>query len=355
MSIDVQVSVSHPGFAMAVATCFPSNGVTAVFGPSGCGKTTLLRAIAGLERNVAGRIVFKDDIWLENGYSVPTYQRGVGMVFQDPSLFSHLTVQENLYYGFKRNPQMLAAKRDELLELLGIEGLLKRNVAALSGGERQRVAIARALFASPRLLLLDEPLSALDAQRKREILPYLERLHATLSVPAIYVSHSVEEVARLADTLILMDKGSVTAAGSVYELLATPGMSLAVGDEAGVVIEARVGVYDAAYGLIRLDFQGMSIWVPGAPLPLGQCVRLRVLARDVSIALSNCMDSSILNRLPAEVLSISEGDRLGQVLVKLELQNVPMLARITRKSAEHLGLHVGQGVWAQLKSAALLQ
>ena len=334
----------------------PGRGVTALFGPSGSGKTTLLRCLAGLERASNGYLEVNGEIWQDDskGIYLPTHRRPLGYVFQEASLFSHLNVRRNLEYGWKRIPTtQRRVGFDQAVELVGIGPLLDRDPARLSGGERQRVAIARALLVSPDLLLMDEPLAALDLASKKDILPYLERLHDELSIPVLYVSHSPDEVARLADYMVLMDNGKTVASGPLKELLARLDLPLAHGDEAGVVIDTVVGEHDDTYHLTRLDFAGGAISVARQPHALGHRMRLRIHARDVSLALNRHGDSSILNILPARVVEIVD-ENPAQVAVRLDAGGVPLLARITRKSSTLLGLEPGMAVFAQVKSVALL-
>jgi len=299
-------------------------------------------------------------VWQEPGRRrfIPTHQRPIGYVFQEASLFPHLSVRRNLEYGWRRTAE--TARRvvfDEAVGLLGIERLLEREPARLSGGERQRVAIARALLTSPRLLLMDEPLSALDEKSKAEIIPYLERLHDELAVPVLYVSHSIDEVARLADHLVLLERGEVRAAGPLGELFARLDLPIARSEEAEVVLDTVVAGRDEAFELTWLDFPGGRLsFYCGLPA-VGERIRLRIYARDVSIALTERDDSSILNTLPAKVLEIADLDPARQ-LVKLAVgpeggSTSSMLARITRKSRVHLGLEPGKRVFAQVKSVAL--
>lgn len=334
----------------------PGRGVTALFGHSGSGKTTLLRCLAGLERASDGYLEVNGEIWQDDakGLHLPTHCRQLGYVFQEASLFSHLNVRRNLEYGWKRIP---AVQRrvgfDQAVELLGIGHLLDRSPAHLSGGERQRVAIARALLSSPRLLLMDEPLAALDLASKKDILPYLERLHNELSIPVIYVSHSPDEVARLADHMVLMDRGKTVASGPLHAMLARLDLPLAHGDEAGVVVDTVIGRHDDAFHLTRLDYSGGSISVARQTHAPGHPIRLRIHARDVSLALGRHDDSSILNILPAQVVEIAD-ENPSQVMVRLDTGGVPLLARVTRKSCTMLNLQPGTSVFAQVKSIALL-
>ncbi|NMG77135.1 molybdenum ABC transporter ATP-binding protein [Aromatoleum diolicum] len=356
-AIHARFRVAWPGFALDADVQLPGRGVSALFGQSGSGKTTLLRCLAGLERAPGGYLSVRGEVWQDDarGVFLPTHQRPLGYVFQEASLFAHLSVRRNLEFGMKR---VAAAARRVSLEhaiaLLGIEPLLERMPEKLSGGERQRVAIARALATSPRLLLMDEPLAALDARRKAEILPYLERLHDELDIPLVYVSHAPEEVARLADHLVLLDGGRVLAAGPIHEVMPRLDLPLAHGEDAFVVIDARVAAHDEAYALTRLEFGGLPLWITGLDTRIGAQVRARVLARDVSLALSERHESSILNVLPARVVSLDEADA-GRTLVRLELGGSAMLARITRRSAVQLGIAPGMEVFAQVKGVALLR
>lgn len=349
--------VRHPGFAMQATLDLPGRGVTALIGPSGSGKTTLLRAVAGLDRYPGGYFDINGEVWQDDarGLFVPTHQRALGYVFQEASLFPHLSVRGNLEFARKRagaagSAQPMAA----VLALLGIEPLLERRSTDLSGGERQRVAIARALLTAPRVLLLDEPLAALDARRKEEVLPYLERLHAELAIPMLYVSHSVEEVARLADHVVVLEAGRVLASGPAGATLARLDLSLALADDAGVLVEGAVAGVDAQYGLLELHAAGGTLRVAHAALPTGTRLRLRILARDVSLALSAPVDSSIQNQLRAVVTDIWPAHDPANVIVRLDADGVMLLARITRRSRDQLAIEPGKQVWAQVKATALL-
>ncbi len=347
-------------FTLDTDVQLPGHGVTALFGPSGCGKTTLLRAVAGLTRPAPGRIVVAGEVWQDDAAGIwrPTHQRPLGVVFQEASLFEHLSVQGNLDFGMKRVP---AAQRQvslaQAVELLGIGHLLDRRPAQLSGGERQRVAIARALATSPRLLLMDEPLAALDAARKAEVLPWFERVVRELNIPMLYVTHSLDEVARLADHLLLLKNGQAVTQGPVAELLARLDVAQTHGDAAGALIEGVVERIEADYQLMHVHFPGGAIQcmhAPGKPArQIGQRLRLRVQARDVSLTLQPAKDTSILNVLPATVRSLTD-DGPAQTLVSLDAGGTPLLARLTRKSAEALALAPGQPVFAQVKSVAVL-
>ena len=355
--IRARIELHKADFTLQAELALPARGVTAIYGPSGSGKTLLLRTLAGLERPASGHIAFGGELWQDDaqGLFVPTHRRGVGYVFQEPSLLTQHSVRRNLEFGLLRTP---APERtvgwDQAVELLRLGPLLERAPAALSGGERQRVAIARALLASPRLLLLDEPLAALDLARREEILPYLARLQRELALPLLYVSHQIEEVAALAQHLVLLERGRVLAAGALVPTLARLDLPTAQEDHAGVVIEARGGGYDPQFQLARLSFAGGSFELARAPIADGAAVRIRVQARDVSLALSAHTDSSILNRLEATVVQLQPAANPANVLVRLDVGGTALLARITRRSQQQLGIAVGSRVWAQVKSVALI-
>ncbi|HYG90265.1 MAG TPA: molybdenum ABC transporter ATP-binding protein [Azospirillum sp.] len=347
-------------FALDVAFEAPARGITALFGPSGCGKTTVLRCVAGLQR-LDGRFALDGDVWQDGSIFRPTHERPIGYVFQEASLFPHLSVRANLLYGHRRTVGrgvVETIRLDEVVELLGIGRLLDRSPQHLSGGERQRVAVGRALLSQPRLLLMDEPLAALDRFSKDEILPYLERLHEVLSVPALYVSHDIAEVERLADHLVLLRDGRVVAAGPMQELQADPTLPIARMPEAGVTLPAVVTGHDAAYGLTALDLPGGRLLVPGHLSAAGTGRRVRIAASDVSLARQPPSGSTILNVLPARIVAAELQDGV-QVMVVVALgedgQGARMLARVTRKSWDALGLAPGQPVFAQVKGVALVQ
>jgi molybdate transport system ATP-binding protein len=354
MNIEAHYFIERGDFTLDAAFAAPARGVTALFGPSGCGKTTLLRAIAGLEHCPGGSLSVSGEVWQDEHSFLPPHRRPVGYVFQEASLFPHLSVRRNLEYGLKRVPD--AEQRvafDQAAALLGVESLLERPVTGLSGGERQRVAITRALLTSPRLLLMDEPLTALDRDSKSEILPFLERLHEELAIPVLYVSHASDEVGRLADHLVLMDSGRVLASGPIGEMLTRLDLPLAQSSDAEALIEARVTGHDENFELTYLDFPGGRFTVTGKELPVGQPVRLRVLARDVSLTLEHQSGTSILNIFPARVEALAE-EKPSRVIVQLKAAGVPLLSRITRKSAMALKLRPGKQIYVQVKSVALV-
>ncbi|CAM3981381.1 molybdenum ABC transporter ATP-binding protein [Paracidovorax anthurii] len=356
--IEARLRLPRPGrFTLDVDLSLPGRGITALFGPSGCGKTSLLRAMAGLEC-ASGRVAVPGDTWQDDAQGLwrPPHLRALGYVFQEPSLFAHLDVRRNLEYGLRRTP---AARRsvplEQAVELLGIGHLLARRTDTLSGGERQRVAIARALAASPRVLFMDEPLAALDADRKAEVMPYLERLQRGLDIPVLYVSHAHDEVARLADHLVLLREGAAVASGPAAALMARLDLPLARGELAATLAEGIAVHHDPADHLTTVRLPGgllLHIAAAHAPAP-GAAVRLRVQARDVSLALDPPQRSSVLNVLPARVVELRE-DSPGQVMVALDAGGTPLLARITLRSARALALAPGLAVHAQVKGVALL-
>ena len=388
--IEARLRLARPNFTLDIDLRLPDRGITALFGPSGCGKTSVLRAIAGLQdaglqgsglrdasrkadrpTRAAGRVALGPEVWQDDAQRrfVPTHQRPLGYVIQEAALFPHLDVAANLAFGRRRSGPAAQASGtfslEAVVDLLGIAPLLRRQPATLSGGERQRVAIARALATAPRLLLMDEPLAALDAQRKAEILPYLERLHVELALPIIYVTHAMDEVARLADHLVLLDAGRVLAAGPLAELLARPDLPLARQDDAGVVLVARVTEHDRAYGLSRLTFAGAALWVGQTAAAPGQTVRARVLARDVSVSRQRPQQTSVINVLPVQLESLTAD--VSTVLLQLRVGQpgqpgardepdapVRLLARITRRSAEALALQPDDALFAQIKGVALM-
>jgi molybdate transport system ATP-binding protein len=354
--LTLQAILRRKNFTLDLDLTLPGQGVTALFGPSGSGKTTALRLLAGLESQARGLICVQGEVWQDNAQGIfrPVHQRALGYVFQEASLFDHLNVEDNLKFGFKRVP--LAERQhawNHTLELLGIGHLLQRWPHELSGGERQRVAIARALANSPRLLLLDEPLAALDAPRKTEILFYLERMQAELNIPVIYVSHAIDEVARLADHLVLLDAGKVSASGPTAELLTRLDLPLAHGDGAGAVLSVTVLSHDSDDHLTTVNFSGGTLVIPKQPAAINQRLRIRVQARDVSLTLEKQTGTSILNILSVTVTALTP-DSPGQMMVALDVGGGTLLARITSRSAHLLGLVPGLALFAQIKGVAIL-
>ncbi len=360
--IRARFKLDYPGFSLDVDLSLPGVGVTVLFGHSGSGKTTLLRCVAGLQRAV-GELVVNGEVWQDATTTLPTHRRAIGYVFQEASLFPHLDVQRNLEYGLRRVPE--ARRRvglEHAIGLLGIGHLLGRKPDSLSGGERQRVAIARALVVSPDILLMDEPLAALDLERKQEILPYLERLHDDLEIPVLYVSHSPDEVARLADHLVVLEQGRAVASGGLSETLARLDLPIRLGEDAGVVLDGEVVEIDAHWHLARVrvgqaeSHPGgpVSLWVRDSGHPVGHRARVRILARDVSLALNRHDDSSILNTLSATVVEVADDSHPALALVRLEVGGAPLLARLTRRSVRALDLLPGKLIWVQIKAVALI-
>ena len=356
--IQARFKLDWPGFGLDVDLDLPARGVTALFGHSGSGKTTLLRCIAGLERAPQGRLTVNGAAWQDDAHWLPTHQRPLGYVFQEASLFPHLTVLGNLRYGIKRlagaQPASQEADLAAAIELLGIRPLLERKPDRLSGGERQRVSMARALALRPRLLLMDEPLAALDVKRKQEILPYLERLHRALDIPVLYVSHAPDEVARLADHIVVLEAGRAVATGPLTETLARLDLPIQLGEDVGVVLDAVVAERDTQWHLARVEFVGGSLWVRDGGQAIGDPVRVRILARDVSIALQPLEGTSIQNCLPATVEQMSGDHHPALSLLRLRVGPSPLLARLTQRSAAALGLVPGKVVWVQIKAVALI-
>jgi molybdate transport system ATP-binding protein len=353
--IQARFRLVYPEFTLDVDLNLPGLGVTALFGHSGSGKTTLLRLIAGLARAPDGYLVTQGEIWQDGTTFLPTHHRPLGYVFQEASLFPHLSARGNLEYGMKRAAECLdRGALDHVIDLLGIGRLLERRPHQLSGGERQRVAIARALAVKPRLLLMDEPLAALDLARKQEILPYLEKLHDELDIPVLYVSHAPDEVARLADHIVVMEGGRAVASGPLTETLARVDLPIKLGEDAGVVLEGRVAERDAEWHLVRIDFPGGSLWTREGGHGLDERVRVRILARDVSLSRAPVTGTSILNTLPAVVVDSVEDAHPALALVKVQVGDSPLLARLTRRSAHALELAPGQQVYAQIKAVALI-
>lgn len=349
--IEARFMLARGDFVLDVDLHLPARGVSAIFGPSGCGKTTLLRCIAGLERAPEGRLAVNGECWQDEAQGIwrPTHRRALGYVFQEANLFPHLSVRGNLEFAQRRAGVPDRRRTDEAIELLQLAQLLDRSPARLSGGERQRVAIARALASAPRILLMDEPLAALDAARKAEILPFLERMHRELAIPMLYVTHSIDEVVRLADQLLAMAQGRACAVGPVREVLARVDSPLARADEASVALDAVVAAHDEEFGLTRLDLGGAELWAAKVCQQPGAAVRVRIHARDVSIALARADRSSITNILPAVVEAVVD-DGPDQCLVRLGIgEDSSLLARITRRSRVVLALREGQDVFAQIK------
>ena len=351
--IECKIKVQLESFTLDANFSIPDRGITVVFGPSGSGKTTLLRAIAGLEKSDDGFLKIGDSVWQKGEDFLATHKRQIGYVFQDAALFDHLDVKGNLNFVVKRAIGLKEDFIESIHNLLEIKTLLNRKTTQLSGGERQRVAIARALLTNPKILLLDEPLSALDTKRKNEILPYLDSIHNDLEIPILYVTHSQDEMSRLADHLLLIEDGNIIGSGPVNDMLTRFDMPLSHGGDAVSIIEAEVLKRDSEFNLMHLDFLGGQFIVPDNGFPVQTKVRIRVVARDVSLTKSKQVDTSILNIFPAMVQEIvNEGE--AQVMVRLQIKETILLACITRKSSYKLRLEKGSEVFVQVKSVAIL-
>lgn len=335
-SIAIKHRVAFDDFSLDIDTHIPDSGITGVFGESGSGKTTLLRCIAGLERSAG------DD-------AEAVHRRRIGYVFQEPQLFAHLTVRRNIEFGMRRNPSSGVSVED-VATMLEIGGLLDRSVSGLSGGEAQRVSIARVLCQSPKLVLMDEPLSAMDERRKNDVLPYLDRLHAESAVPIIYVSHNIDEICRLSDHLLILDNGQLVAEGELQQVLARTDLTQLHGRNAGAVIDATQGDYDSEFDLTAFDFSGGRLWAAGAFD--ARRVRLRVSANDISLSRVEASSSTILNILPCTIAAI-DAESPSANLVKLQIGREFLIARITRRSTHALNLQRGDEVFAQIKSVTV--
>jgi len=346
-------------FCLDVDLCLPSAGVTVLFGHSGSGKTSLLRAIAGLERVAGGALQLRGEVWQEGRRWVPPHRRALAYVFQEASLFDHLNVAGNLDYGrrrIRRGCQPLAdTDYQHILELLDLSPLLSRAPQQLSGGERQRVAIARALLSQPRLLLMDEPLASLDFARKQEVLRYLERLRSELNIPLLYVTHSADELVRLADHVVVLERGRVVAQGNLPDVLADQQLLGSLSDEPFSLLMGRVNMATEDERLLVVDVGGVSIRLPRQALTQTESVRLRLYAKDISVSLSPASDSSILNILPCRITRLEAACPAGQRLLHLQCQQQNLLARLTDYSCEQLQLQEGMAVYAQIKAVSVVQ
>jgi molybdate transport system ATP-binding protein len=350
--LSLDFSLDFSDFQLALRETLPATGVTALFGRSGSGKSTLLRVVAGLERSAMGRIAWGDEIWQDKAQFMAPHKRGLGYVFQDTRLFPHLSVAGNLAYADSRAKGLPGPSLSEVTEALDLGPLLGRNPTTLSGGEQSRAAIGRALLARPKLLLMDEPLAALDEARRAEILPYLERLRDHLGVPMLYVSHSVAEVARLANHLLLIEAGQITQRGSAVDLFSDPAIAPAFGlREVGALLDARIAAQEPD-GLTLLNSDAGALLLPQLAGPPGTALRLRILAQDVMLATTRPSDISALNVLPATVTALRSGQGPG-ALVQLQVGQALLLARITQRSATNLGLTPGMPCFAVLKSVSV--
>jgi molybdate transport system ATP-binding protein len=353
--IELRFAARLGALDLDVDVTLPSRGVSAIFGRSGAGKSSLINAVAGIVKPSHGRIAVGDRVFFDAdaGIDLPIEARSVGYVFQDARLFPHLSVSGNLRYGLKRARGPRPVDWDSVIEVLGLAHLLDRRPHHLSGGERQRVALGRALLRQPGLLLMDEPLASLDAPRKAEVLPYIERLAQEFALPVLYVSHSIEEVTRLADHLVIVSEGRTVASGELADIMSRPEHSPLIGRyEAGSVLECTVLQHNDDYALTTLRFADGQLRVPRIDLDIGCAVRVRIRARDVALALSRPMDVSIINKMPGRIARITprEGPYTD---VSVDLGSSSLRALITRESCDRLGLRQGTAVWVMVKSVAL--
>ncbi len=356
MTLSVRARITRSNFVFDVDVDWPAEGVTVLFGRSGSGKTTLLRLIAGLERPNDARVSFRHEVWLDRRRWVPLHRRRIAMVFQEASLLPHLSVRENLLYGYKRTP--IAERKlhlDEVVRMLAIENLIGRNINKLSGGERQRVALGRALLTSPHLLLMDEPLSALDTQTKRDILPYFERLVEEADVPIVYVTHAPAEVERLADRVVFLRDGRIDRVEKLRHTLSRSDSPLFHDEGVVSVIKGQLGRKE--HGLTSFYVGQDCFWL-STPIysdSVGKSQRLRILAKDIGIALTKPENTSLLNILPVTVQRIDPA-REGHVLLGLRLsEGQNLFAEITAWSRDRLDLRKGLVVYAMIKTVALAE
>ncbi|MES2770689.1 MAG: molybdenum ABC transporter ATP-binding protein [Pseudomonadota bacterium] len=355
----IKLSLARSDFVLELDLHLPSRGISVIFGASGSGKTSLLRCVAGLERARTSLIqinghTWQDETFKPSGLFIPTWQRAIAYVFQETSLFPHLKVLGNLRYGLRDAGKSAAQSLAQTIELLGISHLLERRVDQLSGGERQRVAIARALATQPEILLLDEPLNALDNARRAELLPWLGRLRDELQIPMLYVTHSVDELFRLADWLVVLEQGKVKASGPAAEVLANSEPAILVGEEAGVLLEGEISERDPTWHLVRVSLDGGSVWLSDPGMALGNKVRLRAQARDVTISYARAPEHGIQNQLAGVVETITAEQHPAHVMLRVRCGKTMLLARMTRRAVADLGLQCGQTVWVQIHALSLL-
>ena len=344
----------RPGFELDISFKLPAHGVLGIFGPSGSGKTSVLRCLAGLEPNARGNITIGGNVWLnEKAVSLPTHRRRIAYVFQDSRLFPHLNVHNNLHYGRKRRiASGQAVSKDEVVALLGIDSLLEKKPAQLSGGERQRVAIARALLSDPEILLLDEPLASLDDARKQEVLPFLDRLHRTVSIPMVYVSHNVQEIQRLCDSLIIIKNGKKTYDGDVTAALMQNDGQLSSDANAGVLVRGEVIDYEQDGGVSVIALTDQERLYIAAKFDLGAHIALRIQASNISISLDKPTRSSVLNILRGTLKEcISQTDH--HAMIAIDVAGQTLLARISKKSWHQLELAPNMSVFVQVKAVSI--
>ena len=343
-------------FMLNLDITIPNKGIIGILGHSGSGKTTLLRCIAGLENITDGEICVMGESWFNENTSKPVHLRSLGYVFQEASLFPHLNGFQNLMYAANRS----ATKNDKpffdkVIDVLGIKEVISHMPAQMSGGQRQRVAIARALLTKPKILLMDEPLASLDNARKNEVMTYLETVRRDFDIPIVYVSHSLNEISRLADYLLILEKGQLVAAGDLLEVFSRLELPIQFEEDCGVVLSGQVMEIDQKFHLANIKLDACTLWTKDNGEPVGQSVRIRILAKDVSITLDEHKDTSILNRIAAVIEEISDDKDPSMCLIKLSVGKAAIIARITRKSCSQLALVVGMRVCAQVKSVAVVR
>ncbi len=350
-ALRIRYALQREAFDLDVDVSLALRGITGIFGPSGAGKTTLLRCVAGLERTASGELAVDGDVWQGEGVNLPPHKRDIGYVFQEPRLFPHLDVRRNLEYGSKRSRSRSRYELEHVVAILGLEALLARMPANLSGGEAQRVAIGRALLRSPRIILMDEPVAALDVARREEVLPFIQSLHRSLDVPILFVSHNIDEICLLCDQLLVMDRGRSLVCGALQDVLRRTDLPVLAGEEAGSVLSAKPVDYDVRYGLSEVAVSAGRLWVPGR-YEASSNLRLRLRANDISLCRDRPRRSSILNVLPATIDHIqAESD--SSVLVHLVVGADRLIARITRRSAAELELAAGEAITLQIKSVSV--
>lgn len=354
-SLDFDVQVAYAGFALDAKASVALTGITAVFGQSGSGKTTLLRTLAGLERLASGRIAFAGETWLDDDPRSlrPAHARAIGYVFQDARLFSHLDVRGNLAYAARRIRGREGPGLETVVAALDLQPLMSRQPATLSGGERQRVALARALLTAPRMVLMDEPLASVDGRRKRDILPYIERLPRDFSIPVLYVTHAIDEVAALADDMLLMSSGRIAAAGPVAETLSRLDLFPLTGRfETGAVLKVRVTGHDVRDHLSEVAFDGGQLVIPLTRAAIGSDIRIRIRARDVVLATAAVEGLSANNVLGGVVTGV-RADAGTYLDVAIACGSAQLIARITHRSARRLSIEPGQSVSVVIKSITI--
>ncbi|MFD1383806.1 molybdenum ABC transporter ATP-binding protein [Rhodanobacter aciditrophus] len=355
LSLDITLKRKED-FKLQIAMQLPLSGITGIMGVSGSGKTTLLRVIAGLEVDAVGSLSIGDVKWLTDNHHVPVHERAVGYVFQEASLFPHLTVQQNLDYALKRAvSKSTESEQAHLAQVLGIEHLLSRMPHELSGGEKQRVAIARAIFRRPRLLLMDEPLAALDSQRKQEVLPYIEKLTREIQIPILYVSHSIEEVARISDRVVYLENGNISAIGEPNNILARLGPEASELGGMGTAVAGEVMEELSAWQLTRVNTPLGDLIVPNLSASKGSTVKLFIKANQVSLSLTAMSDSSALNSFKGRISNIVTNESSALATVTIDINGIELVSSITRLSVHNLALTNGMTVWATIKSAPLVR